>query len=259
MDSALLDRAGKVAQPYKRRVQAALRRVGLAIGRYPYYGTRSAQLAHVLNVNQITVCLDVGAHHGEFGSELRSIGYSGRIVSFEPASAAYAVLARQTRRDPRWQARQLALGSSARIDELNLCRSTVFNSIHPLTDAGLDRTTPIGVEPVAVERLDKMWHQIVRSDDRIFLKIDTQGSDIEVLTGSDEMISQVAMLQMEAAVNEPLYDGAANLATVIDAARSHGFQLSGIFPVAADKCGTRLVEVDCLFVRGDAAPAGGAQ
>lgn len=243
-------RARRQQQHYWHLVKTVLQeKMGLAVGRYPYYGTREAHLAHVLSVHRPTVCLDVGGHHGEFGGELRAIGYAGRIVSFEPASSAYSLLAQRARKDNCWGARQLALGSSPGVEELHIFASTDFNSFRAMTDAGRERTSAKGSEQVVVERLDTLWPSIVGPDDRAFLKVDTQGSDIEVLRGAGERMSQVTILQVEAAVNRPLYDGSPDVPEVIEFARSCGMGLSGVFPVASSEDGTELVEVDCLFVR----------
>jgi len=50
------------------------------------------QLVCGLRQFQIDLIVDVGANEGQFASEIRYFGYSGRVVSFEPLSNAYIKL-----------------------------------------------------------------------------------------------------------------------------------------------------------------------
>ena len=52
---------------------------------------------------QIDVVLDVGANFGQFGSELRNIGYVGKIISFEPTSDVFEKLKKNATGDNLWQ------------------------------------------------------------------------------------------------------------------------------------------------------------
>ena len=56
-----------------------------------------------LKNNAVTLVLDVGANIGQYGSELRSIGYEGQIISFEPTSDAYTKLAALSKKDKKWK------------------------------------------------------------------------------------------------------------------------------------------------------------
>src|SRR5205823_5261370 len=66
-------------------------------------------LLHRLRVNCV---IDVGAHCGEYGRQLRGAGYRGQIVSFEPVAASFASLERRSLRDPGRSVHRLALGSA---------------------------------------------------------------------------------------------------------------------------------------------------
>ena len=86
-DAALMP---KPAHPWLVRVGRELvRRRGFDLVRYPSVESLDDHLATLLRRLRIECVVDVGAHHGEFGLSLRRQGYSGRIVSFEPASESF--------------------------------------------------------------------------------------------------------------------------------------------------------------------------
>src|SRR5258705_7865509 len=58
----------------------------------------------------INLVFDVGANIGQYGSELRSHGYAGRIISFEPLTSALGQLRDSAKDDSAWQIVPLALG-----------------------------------------------------------------------------------------------------------------------------------------------------
>jgi len=89
-----------------------------------------------LHTRSIDTVLDVGANTGQFASQLRALGYRGRIVSFEPISDVYEELARNAARDDAREARRLALGASAGQAAINVSRDSRFSSLKPLSNKG---------------------------------------------------------------------------------------------------------------------------
>jgi hypothetical protein len=114
-------------------------------------------------------------------------------------------------------------------------------------------------EVVRVERLDDILDELTRdlAQPSIFLKVDTQGFDLEVIRGLGTKVDRIRALQMEMAVR-PIYEGTSNL--VLDAWSELdrlGFRASAMFPVTYDADGISLVEFDCVMCRsrvGEATP-----
>jgi hypothetical protein len=85
-------------------------RMGFQISRISPGQTLEFHLRNLFTTLCISCVLDVGAHEGTYGRELRRLGYSGHIVSFEPVAENFAILARASSGDPRWRAFPYALG-----------------------------------------------------------------------------------------------------------------------------------------------------
>ena len=87
-------------------------------------------------------------------------------------------------------------------------------------------------ESIAVEvtLLDTILMPLIKSDKPrgIYLKLDTQGFDLEVLKGAEASLDFILALQTEASVR-PIYDGAPSFQETIDFATARGFIVSGFF------------------------------
>ena len=70
-----------------------------------------AYLSKVLQSLRTDCVLDVGANAGQFALQLRSLGYTGLILSFEPDPQVFKELKQHSDGDARWHAFNLALGS----------------------------------------------------------------------------------------------------------------------------------------------------
>ena len=156
--------------------------------------------------------IDVGANTGQFARSLRRHGYRGRIVSFEPVPSAYAVLARQAARDSAWLVQPFALGASAEKRVMQASeKGDTTSSLRSASQFGQEQLPSLRDThslTVVVERLDAVFAECVKglSNPRVYLKLDTQGWDLEVLKGTTECLNHVVALQSEMAVH-PLYDG----------------------------------------------------
>ena len=82
----------------------------------------------------------------------------------------------------------------------------------------------------------------------IYLKIDTQGYDLEVIRGATESLPHIAAVQTELA-SQRLYQGMPSYIEVLNALDARGFHLSGVFPVSQDTL-LRIIECDAVMLNG---------
>jgi FkbM family methyltransferase len=204
---------------------------------------------------EIDLVLDVGANEGQYRDLLRQrVGYTGQIVSFEPIPHLARSLADRAVADPRWTVFNQALGAEVGTVNFNVMADFQFSSflIPRHDDVSLFTGANKVTERILVEvsTLDAILPPLLErhSPRGIFLKLDTQGYDLEVLKGGTTFsLPQIVALQTEASVR-PIYDRAPGYQETLSFLDDHGFVMSGIFPNNAGHF-PLLVEFDCHMVQ----------
>jgi FkbM family methyltransferase len=239
----------------KKALRGLLRRFGCDIAPFPlesWYLLRNDLLALFADL-KVDCVLDVGAHTGEYGSFLRDIGYKGFIVSFEPVPENYAELKVRSRRDPKWRVLPYALGEENTSRAMHVTGSTVFSSFLSPNRLGTDLFSTMAevkrTEVVEVRRLDSILSECVEGihDPRIYLKMDTQGWDIQVLVGASGVLDRVLALQSEISVQN-IYSGMPGYLESLSLIGRMGFKPVGFIPVSRD-IDHGVIEFDCVMVR----------
>jgi FkbM family methyltransferase len=215
----------------------------------------------------IDLVLDVGANMGQFRDFLRHhVGYAGQIVSFEPISDIADALAERATSDSKWQVIRCALGSSAGERELNIAKSPQLSSFLAATQSGVkiidegnvlvsidERNVVTRKEVVPVltlaGALDSIEQEAANEASHIYVKLDTQGFDFEILRGAEAYLSRFSALQTELSFI-PLYHGSPDFCEVLPWLTARGFHVTGMYPVGRDDA-LRLTEVDCVLVNHD--------
>ena len=209
-------------------------------------------LTRVLDKLSIDCVLDVGANQGDYGDLLRDIGYKGWIVSFEPVRATFEKLAKRAAARPPWRVFQYALGTTNGQAEMNIAQGDDLNSF--LTPIGPSETLPqnrtIGREIVEVRRLDSIFEACMEGIDarNLYLKLDTQGFDLEVLRGADGVIDKFSGAQTEISF-VPIYEGMPGYRESLKEFESRGFCVVDFVPVTRMAGNLLMVEMDCILAR----------
>jgi FkbM family methyltransferase len=240
-----------VARPVKNVLRALLNRAGIDVVRHRPVPQHLARRAHLLSRFGVTLVLDVGANAGIYAGELRRIGYRGRIVSFEPLSSAFAALAAQAARDPAWEAVNAALGAEQGQAVLNVAANSWSSSLRPMLDAHLAAAPEsrfVATETVRMETLDAVFGRYARPGDRVWLKIDTQGHERDVLAGAAASLPRIETLQLEMSPVR-LYEGEALFTEMYDWLVAQGYACVHLEPGLVDLADERLLSLDGYFHR----------
>ena len=220
----------------------ALRTMGFDVVRF-------RSLSSILAHKGINLVFDVGANTGQYGKHLRELGYRGKIVSFEPQKQPFATLSADAKRDARWTAVNLGLGNENEQKTINVYEdsrlSTLLSSDHR---SGALNGQPVGTETIEIRTLDGIIDQYAAPDDKILLKIDTQGFEKQVLQGAEQSLPKLTSIQIEMSLT-PLYDHQPLLDEMVALLRSKGFALWQIQRGLWDPKTGQEIEVDGVFVR----------
>ena len=101
---------------------------------------------------------------------------------------------------------------------------------------------------VPVRRLDDVLQTLDHLDqESCYLKIDTQGYDLEVIRGAPLLLQKVQAMQFELAIQR-IYANVPHHLEMLKLVEELDFDISGLFPISKDNH-LRSVEFDCVMVR----------
>jgi hypothetical protein len=109
-------------------------------------------------------------------------------------------------------------------------------------------TEYVGAETVRVRRLDDLFDQLWRAGERVYLKIDVQGYEKQVLDGAARTLQRVAGVQCEISL-VPLYAGGPLLPEMLEYMNARGFRLHSIEVAMIDPASSQLLQIDGIFYR----------
>jgi FkbM family methyltransferase len=201
-------------------------------------------LKELLDELGITLVIDVGANEGQFGLDLKKIGYKGNLISFEPGQSAFQALKKNVSKYNKWSCYQYALGEEEKRAELFVSPNTKLSSFFKsdFVNENIGHT-----EVVKIMRLDNIIGSITSDPgkERILLKMDTQGYDLKVFSGARGILNNVKGLLSELSVR-PLYKNTTSYKEALKIYEEEGFKLCNLSVVAKNE-DKEIIELNCLM------------
>lgn len=154
-----------------------------------------------LSAYEVVVIFDVGANVGQSSKIYLEKFPHCKIYCFEPVSETFRQLKENLGTIERIEFHQVALGSSRGVGDMVLQGGSDTFYLLPQAMPSLGNEH-VKLESVKIDTLDGFCS--VHKIDRIsFLKIDTEGGDLEVLKGASSMLGEqkIDLVQVEAGMN----------------------------------------------------------
>ncbi|MDH3457447.1 MAG: FkbM family methyltransferase [Gemmatimonadota bacterium] len=205
----------------------------------------------LLKTYGIETVLDVGANVGQYGQQLRSIGYHGRIVSFEPLKGAYAKLREVTRGDRSWETLNYALGDTEGTAVINIAANSYSSSILDMLPSHVEAAGEsyyVGKEEITIKTLDTVFPSVCPTRSHVLLKLDTQGFEKKVLLGAAQSLGIIDTIQLEMSL-VPLYRGEALFDELYHILRDAEYTLVGVEQGFSDKQTGQMLQIEGTFHR----------
>jgi FkbM family methyltransferase len=227
-----------------------LHRIGLDIVQYTASTHPLARRAQLLRHHRINIVLDVGANSGQYGLQLREMGYYDKIISFEPVSSVYEQLVVNAKNDSKWETIKFALGNKDDTATINIANNTYSSSLlamMPVHLASAPESQYVAKEKIEIRRLDSLFVNRFSTGDNLFLKIDTQGYDKAVLEGSIGLLEYIKLIQVEMSLvqlyrDEPLLD------EILAYMAELGYKLVSVESGFTDEASGQLLQLDGIFL-----------
>ncbi|TWI13217.1 FkbM family methyltransferase [Flavobacterium cauense R2A-7] len=222
---------------------------GIEIVKYPTdeLSRRIALLKH----HNIDAILDIGANIGQYGGEMRNLGFKGTIFSFEPMKEAYGKLVKNAAGDSNWKTFNFSIGEKDGQTTINVAKNSVSSSLLdnlPQLTESAPEAAFVEKETIEIRKLDSIFDELNLTNKNVYLKIDTQGYEEMVLLGAQESLKKVKGIQIEMSFI-PSYKGTLTFEEIKTRLTNSGFQLVAIENGFYDRKTGKQLEVDGIFYR----------
>jgi FkbM family methyltransferase len=206
----------------------------------------------LIAARDIDLTLDVGANSGQFAHILRhEYRYLGKVISFEPLLDAYEKLAASANGDANWICLNTALGDVEGPALINVSANSWSSSLLDVIPRSLELEPSIGYtgqQNVSVRCLDKVLPDVSPESQSIFLKLDVQGFEKQVLLGSLKILDRVKLIQIETSLI-PVYSGEPLIGDMIKMLDFLGFRIVAVEPGWHDPQTGELLQMDLMLAR----------
>jgi FkbM family methyltransferase len=233
-------------------LKSIFRSFGLDVKRRSIATSSELRLIKLMADYDINLVYDIGANEGQFSQELLAYGFKGTVVSFEPLSSAHILLFNKSTDFDNWIVEsRCAIGDGEYETEINISASSASSSLLKMAKSHISAapyTEMISSESVCVKRMDSFFETYGCENKNLFIKIDTQGFEYQVLKGGLNTLNAAKILQLEVSLVE-LYEGQVLMKELFLFIESLGFTLWGLEPAFVDNNTARMLQVDAIFIR----------
>ena len=223
--------------------------LGAQLTRYPFNEIKRRM--KLINYHKINKIFDIGASTGMYGLEMRKLKFEGEIFSFEPLESSYKKLVINSKKDKMWNTYNFAIGDYNKDSIINISGNYDSSSILPMLPRhvkGAPDSKYIGEQKIKICTLDSIFDSFYKKNDNVYVKVDTQGFENEVLMGAKNSLKLIKGMQIEMSL-KPLYKGGLLYLEIIKKMNENHFELIGMENGFSDHKTGELLQVDGIFYK----------
>ena len=204
----------------------------------------------LVNYN-IDLVLDIGANEGQFAKKIIQYGYNKEILSFEPIKSVHKQLLINSKKYQNWKIyKSCAFGKSTSTKKINISKNTVSSSFLKINKIHLDiepNAEFVGKENVKLLSLNNFLNKKKFRSKKIFIKIDTQGYEKNIILGGNKVLNKVTGIMIETAISK-VYKSEAIYLDMIKLMKKFGFKIWSIERGFTNKKTGQVLQMDIIFI-----------
>jgi len=199
--------------------------------------------------------VDVGANTGQWAKAFReSFPNQGHLMSFEPDSRAWEGYQKNLQN---YQGELIRLAAGSKVGTSKFFKWSVeggSSSLMPLTNQGelFTNQNQVDLEETQTQiiRLDKfLLDKLEVFPDRgVYVKIDVQGGELEVLDGLEGIVSSIDAIEIEIPLLM-VYEGGSSILQILNKLETWGFTLISAQTERWNSSKMLAADFDALFVK----------
>jgi FkbM family methyltransferase len=193
---------------------------------------------------EINTFIDVGANRGQFSLLVNSLFPRKDILAFEPIKSEYLIYKKIFNNNRNIRCFNTGLGNKIETKQLYLTKSKDSSSFFKpgkIQNNLFRNTNIVSTDTVKIKKLSTFLNKLKKP---IFLKIDVQGYELEVLKGAD--LNQIQYIYLEGSYLK-LYEKQPLIKDIIKYLSKKNFKLIGEYNVV--KNNNKKIQADFLFIK----------
>lgn len=198
---------------------------------------------------QIDTVLDIGGNVGRFSKTMEYLFPNANIRAFEPLTTCFNQMRDLMKGYKNFEGYNIGLGSVESELDMEESNHNPSSSLLPMADLHKDafpKAAGGSTKKVQVKRLDDIAPGLGLGDS-IFIKVDVQGYELEVIRGGLDTFAKAKLLMLELSFQE-LYEGQPFFDDIYELIKPLGFRFYGNMGLMKHpKTGIPL-DADCIFV-----------
>ena len=209
-------------------------------------------LIKTINSHKIDLIIDIGASTGKYAEMLRRFGYSNYIFSIEPVTESFKRLNINSSSDKKWIAKQFIISNEKKNKiKINVSKDFDNSSIYNVTDLHVKNYNGakfLYTEEIESKTLENLIKYDIEKKNNMMLKIDTQGSEGDILKSGSELLDQFKLIQVELSIQK-LYTNQNMWIDIIEYLRKKNFDVWNIIPGYKQRDKGQLYQFDAIFYK----------